>query len=65
MAKRQAKVTAVKFAEVPEGGRFSFAKTGERGRRPIFVKASGRSYTNRTGEKFPQRAQSTVVDLMR
>lgn len=67
MAKRQKKIkiTSVKFAEVPAGGRFSFPKTGERGRRPIYTKASGRSYTSRTGEKFPQRAQAAVVELVR
>lgn len=62
-SKKKAKIQTVKFADVPEGGRFSFPKTGERGRRAIFTKTSGRSYQSRTGEKLPQRAQAIQVDM--
>lgn len=66
MAKRKAKRTKIEtvtFRDVPEGGRFSLPKTGERGRRPIYTKVSGRSYQTRTGEKIQQRAQAIQVDL--
>jgi hypothetical protein len=65
MAKRQKRVESVRFGDVPVGERFSFPKDGTRGRRAIYTKASGRSYSTRLGDKIQQRAQSAIVEIVR